>query len=328
MAYGKSSAQLEQEVEAQRSRLESRIDEIQRRLTPGRLIDEMLNYARTSSGTTFVNNLGRSVKANPLPVALTGVGLAWLMARANMPAESADTADTTDARIAGARRYARVQGSALRRLRQATDETGKSYVEFADEAGARFRATSDEMGNRAGQFIDQAGEAYHGFTDEAGNRVKTFLDETGATLVEAQGWASDAWEGAGTRLGAIGGGLAAGADAARRRAVDTGGQLKGGASSAGNAVAELLRQQPLVGGAIAFAIGAALASALPPTEQEDELVGETADEVKARASEFVGNAYEEGKQQLDTAFEEVREEAAAAYAETRPETDRTTGSVH
>jgi hypothetical protein len=323
MAYGKSSAQLEQEVEAQRTRLESDIDEIQRRLTPGRLIDEMLNYARTSSGTTFVNNLGRSVKANPLPVALTGVGLAWLMARANMPAET-----TTGVRIAEARRYARVTGSALRRLRQATDETGKSYVEFADEAGARFRASSDEMGNRAGQFIDQAGEAYHGFTDEAGNRVRTFLDETGAKLAEAQGWASDVWEGAGTRLGALGGGIAAGADAARQRAADTGGQLKGGASSAGNAIAELLREQPLVGGAIAFAIGAALASALPPTEQEDELVGETADQIKARAGEFVGNAYEEGKQQLNTAFEEVREEAAAAYAETRPETDRTTGSVH
>jgi len=323
---GKSSAQLEQEVEAQRSRLESDIDEIQRRLTPGRLIDEMLNYARTSSGTTFVNNLGRSVKANPLPVALTGVGLAWLMARANMPAETAT--DTTEARTAEARRYARVTGSALRRLRQATDETGNTYVEFADEAGARFRATSDELGNRAGHFIDQAGETYHGFTDEAGNRVKTFLDETGATLAEAQGWASDAWEGAGTRLGAIGGGIAAGADAARRRAVDTGGQLKGGASSAGNAIAELLREQPLVGGAIAFAIGAALASALPPTEQEDELVGETADEIKARAGEFVGNAYEEGKQQLNTAFDEVREEAAAAYTETRPEADRTTGSVH
>jgi hypothetical protein len=326
MANGKSAAQLEQEVEAQRNRLESNIGEIQRRLTPGRLIDEMLNYARGSSGAAFVNNLGRSVKANPLPVALTGVGLAWLMARANMPTESG--AGTTDKQAAEARRYARVQGKALRRLRQGSDETGRTYAEFADEAGARFRATSDELGNRTGQFVNQAGEAYHGFTNEAGDRVKTFLDETGATLGEAQGWASDVWEEAGTRLGAIGGGIVAGADAARRQATDTGGRLRDNAGSAGNAIAELLREQPLVGGAIAFAIGAALASALPPTEQEDELVGETADEIKARAGEFVGDAYEEGKQQLNTAFDEVREEAAAAYTETRPETDRTTGSVH
>lgn len=320
---GKSSAQLEQEVTAQRRRLESDIDEIQRRLTPGRLIDEMLNYVRGSSGTTFVNNLGRSVKANPLPVALTGVGLAWLMARANMPAESGVASE-----VAGPPRYARVKGTALRRLRQATDETGRNYTEFADEAGARFRAASDELGNRAGHFIDQAGDAYHGFTDEAGNRVNTFLDEAGSALADAQGWAADVWEGAGAHLGALGGGIAAGADAARRRAVDTGGQLRDSAGNAGNMVAELLREQPLVGGAIAFAIGAALASTLPPTAQEDELAGAASDEVKARAGEFVGNAYEEGKQQLGTAFEEARDEAAAAYAEVHEAAAPTPGRVH
>lgn len=83
MAYDsehKSSADLQREVELQRTRVESTLDKIQEKLSPGQLVDELLAYTKGGGGE-FVASLQRNVTANPLPVALLGVSLAWLMAK-------------------------------------------------------------------------------------------------------------------------------------------------------------------------------------------------------------------------------------------------------
>src|SRR6187551_2337753 len=92
MAYdsdNKSSAELQREIELQRTRVESTIDQIQEKLSPGQLVDELLAYTKGGGGE-FVASLQRNVTANPLPVALLGVSLAWLMAK---PAGAATAAD-------------------------------------------------------------------------------------------------------------------------------------------------------------------------------------------------------------------------------------------
>jgi hypothetical protein len=53
-------------------------------------------------------------------------------------------------------------------------------------------------------------------------------------------------------------------------------------------------EQPLVLGALGFALGAALGAGLPPTQREDELMGEARDQVVHRAQEL-------GEEQLDRA---------------------------
>src|SRR3569833_3359062 len=75
----KSSAQIERELDAQRNRIEARIGEIQERLSPGQLLDEALNYTK-NGGAHFTSNLGQQLSANPMPAALVGIGLAWLIA--------------------------------------------------------------------------------------------------------------------------------------------------------------------------------------------------------------------------------------------------------
>ena len=77
-SYGKDSAQLEREVEQQRQRVEDRIGEIKDRLSPGQLVDELLSYTK-DGGQHFAANLGHTVSNNPLPAALLGISLVWLM---------------------------------------------------------------------------------------------------------------------------------------------------------------------------------------------------------------------------------------------------------
>jgi hypothetical protein len=68
------------EIEHTRHEMDSTLSAIEQRLTPGQLMDQGLDYLKNSGANEFVDNLGGQVKTNPLPVALVGIGLAWLMA--------------------------------------------------------------------------------------------------------------------------------------------------------------------------------------------------------------------------------------------------------
>ena len=74
----KSSADLEHEVRESRADVERTLDAIQDRLSPGQLVDQVAHYLRDNGGD-FARNFGDTVRQNPVPVVLVGVGLAWMM---------------------------------------------------------------------------------------------------------------------------------------------------------------------------------------------------------------------------------------------------------
>ena len=71
---------IERDLERTRSRMDNRLSELQERLSPGQIVDDLLGYFRGSEGRDFARNLMDSVRNNPLPAALTRIGLTWLMA--------------------------------------------------------------------------------------------------------------------------------------------------------------------------------------------------------------------------------------------------------
>src|SRR5262245_47988665 len=98
------SERLERETEQTRAELAETIEELRARVTPGYLVDELLDYARDSTGAEFFDNLKRQVSANPLPVGLMGAGLAWLMmakGRSNAPTGAVGDAARQTATRAG-----------------------------------------------------------------------------------------------------------------------------------------------------------------------------------------------------------------------------------
>jgi len=345
----KSSAELEREVEEQRSRVEARIGEIKDRLSPGQLVDELLSYTKTS-GSHFASNLGHQIAANPLPAALVGVGLAWLMSSnisggnshsGSTPARSPGSSNPTSAPDYP---YATVKGTGgLRRVKHAADEAGQWWSEFETDAGDRYKALSNEVGNRAGYFTDQSGKMFSGFIDDAGHRVGRFRDEAGNMMDDAKGWASHGWHelthtlsqglsnltGQARQMGsqAISGarGMTSNLTSGTRQ---LGSNLSSGTRSLGGSVqhtvqgqsqvmsrqvANLFEQQPLIAGALAFAAGAAIAAALPHTRQEDEMLGEQADQIRQQAGAKAGELYEQGKGQVAHLYEDASGRAAELY---------------
>ncbi len=75
--------EIQAEIARTRGDMDATLTAIEQRLTPGQLVDQGLDYLRNSGANEFVHNLGGSVKNNPLPVALMGIGIAWLMATGN-----------------------------------------------------------------------------------------------------------------------------------------------------------------------------------------------------------------------------------------------------
>jgi hypothetical protein len=78
------SEQCEREAENTRSELAETIDELRRRMTPGRIADEALDCARVTPVAEFLRNLGRDVRDYPLPLLLIGAGVAWLIAASSL----------------------------------------------------------------------------------------------------------------------------------------------------------------------------------------------------------------------------------------------------
>ena len=75
----RSAAEVQRDLPNARSRLDQTLSEIERRLAPGRLMEDGLGYLRNHGAKEYVLNLGDAAKRDPIPLALVGVGIAWLM---------------------------------------------------------------------------------------------------------------------------------------------------------------------------------------------------------------------------------------------------------
>lgn len=278
MAYSTehSPEEIEREIELDRQRIGAKLDEIQNRMSPGQLVDEALAYAKGSGGAEFLSNLTGSMKTNPIPVALMGISLAWLMSgqKSSLQQDVSSHEEHPLAPVTGSvRRIGPVQQDGMHR-----------YSHFADETGAKFRAMTDEAGHRAGHFTDDAGKTYRGFADKTGRQIHDIRDETGKLFDDATGWVAASWQDLKHSAARAGHHVAEAGRSAGRASMDMGASMRDSAQALNETILRQFRDQPLVGGAIAFAVGAAIGASLPRTEREDELMGEMSDEVKSKVA--------------------------------------------
>lgn len=80
----KSPEQIEREIDAQRASIGNIVDQLESKFTPGQMFDQAWGLMQ-NNGSTFITNLGTSVRNNPVPAVLTSVGLLWLMMSQNRP---------------------------------------------------------------------------------------------------------------------------------------------------------------------------------------------------------------------------------------------------
>ena len=153
------SARLEREAEETLWQLSGTLEELRGRMTPGRVVDQVIDYTRGSPAAEFLRNLGREVRENPMPLVVVGIGILWLLLATNRTSRAviASAADQVTAK-------AEDIGAATSAAMTRTSEWGQQMAaRFSDRASD----VASAVGNTAAELTDRARDAAGGLADKA-----------------------------------------------------------------------------------------------------------------------------------------------------------------
>src|SRR6516164_2742847 len=153
------SARLEREAEETLWQLSGTLEELRGRMTPGRVVDQVLDYTRGSPAAGFLHNLGREVRENPMPLVVVGIGILWLLLATNRTSRAviASAAD----RLANTAEDISVATS------EAVSRTSEWGHQMASRLGDRASGVATAVGNSAAELTDRARDAAGGLADKA-----------------------------------------------------------------------------------------------------------------------------------------------------------------
>jgi hypothetical protein len=156
----RSPRDIQADIERTRSELDQTLSAIERRLTPGQLVDQGIDYLRHSGAREYLVNLGASAKQDPLPLALVAVGLGWLMLSGNRDRAGHGVATRPGASAEDLAEGARDATAGLRSAASSVRESVSGAVSSAGETVSSLR----DGAARASRRIS---EATHAATDRA-----------------------------------------------------------------------------------------------------------------------------------------------------------------
>lgn len=200
-------------------------------------------YKIARTGYSFVD----TIRDNPIPAALAGIGLAWLFMNRQTGGEY-----TRDFERVRGRRSSRDYSGAYSRdfsgdlgdvgrrgegtVGERAQEAGQALSEKAHDAGQAISDKAQQAGHAISDKAQQAGQAISAKAHEAGQAVRHYAEEVGE----------------------------------RSRALETRAE-------------QIYRDNPIAVGAVVLAAGTAIGLAIPISRKEDEWMGRARDEVMEKA---------------------------------------------
>jgi hypothetical protein len=282
---------IERDLDQTRSRLGSHLSELQGRLSPGQVLDDLVRYFRGREGADFGRSLLSSIRANPLPAALTGIGLTWLMASTPRQATTGMTADID--RVGAHHGAAPDQGAydaMAARLR--TVEQG-----VVRQDGEAEPAYTDRLEEARGQAVGLERHPQE-TTESFGQRIRDALGGATQTVIAGTHDLRDQAAGVASSLGSTAQDVAHSVAGTAQGVVQrAGGTLTQGGQAVGNASGRLLgtlSENPALLGALGLAVGALLGALLPQSDQEEAALGEIAGQARNTAHDVAQDVVDRG----------------------------------
>jgi ElaB/YqjD/DUF883 family membrane-anchored ribosome-binding protein len=170
------------------------------------------------------------------------------------------------------------------------------------------KRTLRDASSQVGAKLDNVNEKAAAATEEATLRASELSERARAALKDATTSARDT---ATDTLAALRETVSGTYEAATEAVGQTGDQLGDTFTQSKQTLMEMIENHPLVVGGIGLLVGAMIASALPVTQAENRLLGETSDELKNRAR----NIASEGADVATAAAQTLYEEAALSVQE-------------
>jgi uncharacterized protein DUF3618 len=268
-----AAEEAEREIGRTRADLAQTLAALERKLAARYLVKKGINMFNESfPGNQGLNRTLETIRANPVPVVLIGLGATWLIASNTGVAERI----AQDERIEAARR----------RVADVASSIGTRAGEIGSGIAGRIG-----LGGEAAR----AGEAALGQT---GNPIIDQPDQTGSDgwVHQVSGMAQEAWRSARDSGGAM---------------LNRAGSYAGdGAGRIADQLTDAFGRHPLLLGAMAAMAGALVAALVPRTRIEDEWFGTARDEAWHKAREVGQEAVSRVRQAAEEAAVRVVDAAA------------------
>ena len=299
-----TAAELEKESEQHRANIAALLDELRSRATPGEIVNQMLGPdAGRELMQMVTHQLRRQVQRNPLPIAVIGAGVVWLLLadalkrQRQIPLHDGldyedypELQDHSHSRLLGAPQRVIHHLSEAIRAKTATTQGTTNYLPAGAESGVIAPDDgNDSQGSRAGfvgRNMDKAKNAAERAQHMATDAAHAALQKSGEAFSDAAGIVVERTNEMARRTG--------------RAASQT-------ASRTGSGIGHLAREQPLLVAGVGFALGVALGALLPLTRTENEMLGEQAERLKDSARDMASEGYEKVKSVAQRTYEAASE---------------------
>jgi hypothetical protein len=173
----KSPQEVQREVQQSRADAEETLEAIQERLSPGQVFEQVVDYMRSSNGSDFVRNLGTMVRDNPVPVALVGTGLVWLMLSSSRSTRRQYDGEDDLPEPYGETHYGGGLSEDARQgagWSESARETARDFSEGARAGTQSVRDRAARLGASARHRVNEAGEQLWQGARDAGDRARYY----------------------------------------------------------------------------------------------------------------------------------------------------------
>lgn len=306
----RSPAEIEKDIESDRERLSDTLNEVQDRFSVERIARQVSDQFGEHGGD-IGRSVSESLKKNPLAVAVTGVGLAWLIF-GNGRGQPDLTKSSNDDKEASVSAY---RDNMPQRSQSAVDATG-SHRSRAAAPSRRNNHALPVWAKSSGNLVPAGGRTDASASGQMYNQDTRLgedtLDTSGTSGDHLRSGASSVSERAAKQMrDQFSHGTEDMSDAARDRIISAREQamqayhrVSDAAQKGGTQLADFYDNQPLVIGALGLALGAAIGALAPRTQMEDDIMGAQRDHLFAEAERI----YDEEKGKLETVIDKTVEE--------------------
>jgi len=281
--------------------------EMVRDATIGRVENMVSNASDTVSdaGSSIMD----TIRQNPIPAALVGIGLSWLYMNRRSSSSSRPMRYSGRGGVRGERPYyedrAYYQERPYYEGQRSYDYNAGAYGGQRGSGGMMDRGQR-AVGNVASSVSDRASSVAGTVSDRASSVASTVSD----TASSVAGTVSDTASNVASTVSDTASSVASTVSDTASNVVD---RAQYQAQRVEDRFENTLQENPLALGAIALALGTAVGLALPQTERENQLMGEARDTLVERAQEVASDTIDKVQrvagEVASTAQETVQEQA-------------------
>lgn len=240
-----------------------------------------------------------TIKCNPLAATVAGAGLVWLFASARSSACDAATGGMD------------VDIEAPSLMSQARDKASTLAGQVQDKAGS----IAGQVQDKAGDLVDQVQTRASGIKTQVQSKANDLLNQAGSLVDQMQSRAGTVVDQAGSMVGNV-----------QSRLTQQMGALSDQVSMATDNLTTLIRDNPLVLASLCLGAGLLLGFLLPQTRQEQELMGESKQQLLQQVTCKVQETADDLKGRVDTMVSDTVNQVAQQTVQTL--TDKVTGLAH